>query len=160
MNGQNNIKKLWVVWYATFLHLIWGLSLITTNLKLSTTTIDSFFFFTQNPRIVGFSLCTIALLAFTGLFNHKWPKWIDCLMVLPQQFILIMSANGAINAIINSQFADGVIRPQAFIFCDQLPSILVAIFHTISILQYWAGDYIRHFFLNTPNENSNSKFNS
>lgn len=146
MDNKNNIKNLWIIWYCVFLHFIWGLSLLITNESIHTTTIDAFFFFSTNVKIIGSCLCSIAILASCGLFNHKWPKWIDCLMVLPQQFILLLSANGAITAIIHSQFADGVQRSRTFIFCDQLDSILLAIFHTATIIYYWGGNYIKEFF--------------
>lgn len=140
------IKKLWVVWYCVLLHIAWGIILIVTKEKLSTTTIDTFFHLNNNPFLIGIGLVCVGLMAGYGLFNHKWPKFIDCFFVLPQQFILVLSALGAISAIVNSQFADGVIRSRAFIFCDQLPAILVAIFHTIVVISFFGGDFFREIF--------------
>jgi len=45
----------------------------------------------------------------------------------------MMSAAGAIEAIFISQYADGVLRPWAFIAADQVYSIIAALGHTLAM---------------------------
>ncbi len=56
------------------------------------------------------------------------------LSLLPQQLMLYVSAGGAAQAIYHARFADGVERTQAFLVVDQIPLVLVAIFHTWAII--------------------------
>jgi hypothetical protein len=72
----------------------------------------------------------VALLAAFGLFYRRGCVW--CL--LPQQFVLMLSAVGAGMAMWAGAFADGVARPPAFIIADQMPAILAAIGHTYAII--------------------------
>ena len=43
--------------------------------------------------------------------------------------LLLVSAVGAIRAMVISAYGDGVQRPRAFIIADQLPIVLIAVFH-------------------------------
>jgi hypothetical protein len=49
--------------------------------------------------------------------------------ILPQQFILLVAMLGAVSAIFSQSFADGVVRPFAFIAADQGIYILIALVH-------------------------------
>jgi len=60
---------------------------------------------------------------------------ITAIHLIPQQFVLMMSAFGAIAAIMHSTFADGVPRPRGFILADQSPAVLAAAFHTAAIIE-------------------------
>ncbi len=62
-------------------------------------------------------------------------SWVVVLL-LPQQILLMMGVSGAIEAIWLSQFADGVLRPRAFIAADQINSVLAAIGHTVAIISH------------------------
>jgi hypothetical protein len=48
----------------------------------------------------------------------------------------MMSAAGAIEAMWLGQFADGVLRPTAFIAADQMYTVLAALGHTVAISLY------------------------
>jgi hypothetical protein len=56
------------------------------------------------------------------------------LMLLPQQFLLYVSAGGAFRAITEGHFADGVARSFGFLLVDQCLVFLVAFFHTWAIM--------------------------
>ena len=61
------------------------------------------------------------------------------LALVPQQFVLYLSAGGAIHAIWMAQFADGVMRSHGFLLSDQFLVGAVAFFHTwamVLILRY------------------------
>jgi len=62
------------------------------------------------------------------------------LAALPQQFILGIGAFGALTFIFGGHYADGVQRPVIFMFTDQFPFVILAILHTIAIIQNAYGD--------------------
>lgn len=72
-------------------------------------------------------LLSAAALAISSFWVRR--LLVSAALVIPQQFILIISAFGAINAIVLSQFADGVIRPRQFIAVDQVYSLVLAVFY-------------------------------
>jgi hypothetical protein len=79
-------------------------------------------------------LCGVALLALFGIIRfHASFEKLWC--VLPQQFMLVLSAGAASSAMFSSHFADGVIRPQAFIVSDQIPAVLIAVFHVVIVIR-------------------------
>jgi hypothetical protein len=53
---------------------------------------------------------------------------------MPQQAVLLLSASGAIGAIILGQFADGIPRDWQFIAADKIDVILIAIQHAIAVM--------------------------
>jgi hypothetical protein len=55
-------------------------------------------------------------------------------LMVPQQFLLFISAGGAIQAMVEGQFADGTIRSVYFLLADQSPAVLAAIGHTLAIV--------------------------
>jgi hypothetical protein len=75
-------------------------------------------------------IAAAATCAWAGFLARR--KVMTLLLLSPQQLFLFLGAGGAFEAIWTSQFADGVVRSQAFIFVDQCPTILMTIFH------YWA----------------------
>jgi hypothetical protein len=57
-------------------------------------------------------------------------------LLVPQQFVLIISASGALHAAFVGHYADGVPRPWQFILGDQLPVILAALLYTYALLAH------------------------
>jgi hypothetical protein len=123
-----------VIWYACVMHFIWGTALIA-NLDAGNTTALS-----VAVRVFGghygaaAAMYGVAALALFGIvrFHASFEK-VWC--VLPQQFMLVLSAGAATSAMLNSHFADGVVRARAFIVADQIPAILIAIFHVIVVIR-------------------------
>lgn len=72
----------------------------------------------------------IAFLASIGLVA---PKPAGFFFLLPQQTVLLLSAIGALGAMISGTFADGIVRSSAFLVADQAPVVVAAVLHTISI---------------------------
>ena len=50
-------------------------------------------------------------------------------LVLPQQFLLLVSAIGAIFCVIDVKFADSAVYPRLFIFVDQIYLVLLCVAH-------------------------------
>ncbi len=120
-----------VIWYAICLHWIWGTLLLMSPTPLWVTgiaTIPSLGF--VDASTVGAFYLAIAFMALMGLAA---PKYVGTIFLLPQQIVLVLSAYGAIHAMHTGAFADGVIRSTPFIIADQLPAVLLAVFHIISV---------------------------
>jgi hypothetical protein len=56
------------------------------------------------------------------------------LALLPQQFLLLVSAFGGIRAAALGHYPDGTVRPWQFIMADQLPVILLALIYTTAMV--------------------------
>ena len=52
------------------------------------------------------------------------------MLMVPQQLMLYLCAGAALHAIAIGEFADGTQRSSAFLLADQVPIILLAVFHT------------------------------
>lgn len=88
-----------------------------------------------NRFVLAAWLIGIAIAATSSLV---WPdRRRGLLELLPQQFTLMMSAGGAIVCIWAGHFADGVIRPSAFLLVDQIPAVLIALMHSGAIVEIY-----------------------
>ena len=85
------------------------------------------------PAIAAYIIGAAATLVVIG-FREDREKITTLLCLVPQQLLLYIGAGGAAEAIWASQFADGVLRPQAFLMVDQCPPILLAVCHSWSLM--------------------------
>ena len=129
-----NLRSSWIVWYAIILHIVWGIVLLLSGVPTRITAIYALNEVVNNHVVLGLIMIIAGVLACVGIYSHKTDIK-TLVLVLPQQFLLIMSMLGAMEAIDKSSFADGVIRPREFIFCDQFPAILASVLHTVALLQ-------------------------
>ena len=127
----------WVVLFAVLLHLVVGVLLVGDASAGNATATHSLLDLYDSPKLVGMALILAALLALVGILRPS--SRLTLLLLLPQQFALIVSAGGAVNAMWLSQFADGVMRPRPFIIADQSPVALMAILHTLAIIDLHGG---------------------
>lgn len=125
-----------MVLYCIVLHLCWATIVFVDANAIGATPISALdrVFGDQHDLVIG--LTGTALLAAVSLFMRA--PWI-VLLLIPQQIMLAISADGAVVAILYAQYADGVIRPRAFIAADQLHVILAAIGHGIAMLAHAQG---------------------
>jgi hypothetical protein len=122
-----------MVCYAIGLHLSWAVILLIDSSATNATAVHALYRYLHSVPLLSLMLFAAAGLAMKGLCTRV--PWI-VLLLLPQQILLLMSAAGAVEAIWISQFADGVIRPRAFLAADQIYSILAAIGHTVAIIAH------------------------
>lgn len=130
------MKRKWVVWVAIFQHLIWAICLFISPSAAGVTAISAISNWAGGASYAKYVILIVALLALVSLClstDSKKPKWYWTVMLIPQQLVLMVSAIGAVECISRGMFADGVPRPVPFMFADQIPSILIAIFHTCAI---------------------------
>ncbi len=122
-----------MVLFAVGLHLWWALMILIDQSALQATGLASIHRYIHSPALLTISLCFAASLAFIGLsIRSPWAF----VLLLPQQVLLMMSAAGAVEAMWIQQYADGVLRPFAFIAGDQIYSVLGAIGHTTAIIAH------------------------
>jgi hypothetical protein len=122
-----------MVLFAVALHLSWATILMLDDAALNATAIHALHRYIASLPLLAATLAAAALLAVIGLFTRV--PWV-VLLLIPQQAILMMSAAGAVEAMWLGQFADGVLRPHAFIIADQFYSVLAAIGHTVAIVAH------------------------
>jgi hypothetical protein len=120
-----------IVIYAIMLHFMWAATLIFNHAAGNATSVHTLLIFMDIPWAI-LTYFSVALLAIVGLFYEKGLMKPLCL--LPQQFIMLLSAGGSIWAMWLGQFADGIQRSHEFLIADQSPSVIAAILHTFAII--------------------------
>ena len=120
-----------MVVYCVALHASWALLIAISPAAVGATPVAAinYVFPTRNTLVL--ILVIVSLLGLCGLLvSIPW----SVLFLLPQQSMLLISAIGAIEAIASSQYADGVIRPMAFIAADQIHVVFASLGHAAAII--------------------------
>lgn len=126
------MKTALMIWYGAILHLVWGLMLMASPTVLGVTAVNSILSFgIINANTAGAFYILVALMALIGLNSTRKR---DIILLIPQSLLLLLSAYGAINAMILGQFADGVVRPFQFLIADQSPAVITAILHMVAVV--------------------------
>ena len=125
-----------IILYAVILHFSWGVLLLLDDSAGWATAVHSVLVWLGPSYATAAIMFVVAIGAAAGLHRRLAHSLWGVGLMLPQQIVLITSAAGAIQAMALSSFADGVVRPAAFIIADQLPVVLVAIAHTVAIVSY------------------------
>ena len=136
----------WIIWLAVGTHLFWGYLLLSHGEVVSWITAIHFTIsqFGFSYQALGLTYCGVAIIALVALFINDDRPLLRLGMMLPQQFFLCVSLIGAFQAVRDSQFADGVIRPRAFLAADQIPfGIMLTVGHTCAILEPFVRSFMR-----------------
>jgi hypothetical protein len=117
--------------YASLLHTSWAGLIWWDSSALGATTLA------EVATIAGAAftpwLClAVAAVAIYGLWMERAVFRFLCMV--PQQCILVFSAVGASCAIWNSAYADGVLRPMAFIAADQMWSLIAVFSYSLAVV--------------------------
>lgn len=120
-----------MILYCVCLHSIWACIILWDHSAIGATAVDALFKVFGSYEALSFALLTTSIMALVALFTRV--PWAVVLLV-PQQSLLLISAAGAIGAMVLSQFADGVVRPRAFIIADQMHIVLAALGHAFAIV--------------------------
>src|SRR5437762_1774654 len=106
-----------IIWLATILHYVWGVSLILSNDSIERTT--GLAFFSTFARLAGLLFLASAALATIALFQEAtgrpvslWTFW----LLVPQQALLTVSASAAAYYVTQHHYASGTQLPSLFIF--------------------------------------------
>ena len=126
----------WILWYAVLTHTWWGAHILIFGETVTwITAIAHTMSLGFSPEGLGWTYLAISAMAAAGIIRGLDDKR-SLVLVLPQQAFLVYSAVGAVEAVVASSFADGVVRPRGFISADQIPiSVFVAVLHTCGLLE-------------------------
>lgn len=109
---------------------IWATMLLLNHETMNITAIDVMAKLLPPIVIAIILICVATLAIFSFSFKRRM---LNLLGLLPQQFMLFLSAGGALQAMLLGRFADGIERSHAFLVADQCSAILIALFHTWAI---------------------------
>ena len=131
----------WIILYAVAIHLVWALSIVLSDgTSMYTTALSGIL--RQFPLLwTGVLFFVVAIGALVALRTSS--PVLTALLMMPQQFVLLLSAASACEAMIISQFGDGVVRPRTFIIADQAPIVIAAIAHTGALVETFFQTRVR-----------------
>ena len=133
----------YVILMASLVHILWAGLLLWDPTAAGSTPLNIVVKMAGGPERSAFVLIAAAATAMFYPFVRKVGKHAFALMLIPQQFLLLMSAGAGIRAALNGQYADGVERGWAFILGDQSAIVALAILYTIAVLHAaWDDDRI------------------
>jgi hypothetical protein len=117
--------------FACLKHVTWGVLLFIDPDEVSQVTgvhgiVESF---------GGPQLTAAILIAATVVVIYSWNKPFAALAMIPQQFILYVIAVHVMFHMVTGTFADGTVRSSIFLITDQLPALLLAVLHTVAIIE-------------------------
>lgn len=116
---------------AVGLHLGWALALWNAPV-IHTVGLSPFYAVLDSSRQVAVLLLIVSILPVVARVC-RW-RWLFFAALIPQQATLMMSAWSAVFCILESHYADAVIRPRSFIAADQWGNIMPAILHTVYVI--------------------------
>lgn len=137
LHESRKLRYQLVVWFAIFQHISWGLMLFASADPTHVTAIYTAFGLIHNRQVLATVFLVVGLMALWSM-RHSRTNRRDLFFAMPQQFILILSAAGAIDAILSGRFGDGAAYSRWFIGADQLAPILLAGLHTICLWRVFA----------------------
>jgi hypothetical protein len=123
--------------------MVWALGLYLSPSPMLATPLNYFArLMSYDQYLTATGLIVVSLFCAIGVIldQKKQHEFIALLCVIPQQFVMLVCAFGSVMSIVNSHYADGVFRNQAFILADQFPFIIAAVMYTISILKNFGNN--------------------
>jgi len=132
--ASGNLNRSIVILIASAMHLSWAAALLFA--PFHTTGIQLLLDLVFGSHVIAAMVCAaVSLAAVAAIFSKRLTLFV--LLVLPQQFLLIASAIGAVYCIIDGRFADGASYPRPFIFVDQVYLILLCVAHGWQTVALW-----------------------
>jgi hypothetical protein len=130
------VFSLAIVVYCALLHAFEGLVLLNTTSADGSIGLHALLLVFPSRCLLAYfmlasSAAGIYLVGHSLLASRRegpTPPW-AALLLLPQQWLLLITATGAWIAIANGAYADGVPRSSAFIAADQLPRAMFSVLH-------------------------------
>jgi len=119
--ASGGVNRHIVILIASAMHLSWAAALLFA--PLHTTGIELVLDLSFGSHIIAAIFCRNLVLC--------------VFLVLPQQFLLIASAIGAVFCVIDGKFADGAVYPRPFIFVDQIYLVLLCVAHGWQTMALW-----------------------
>ena len=121
-----------IIGYVAATHLFWAVALMLSSDAMMATPVAGLSALGHRAAIITV-LALSALGSACALGRQAW--WVMWFLI-PQQILLGLSFGTASQAVALQQYADGVLRPWAFIAADQAPTLLLAVVHFIAIIMF------------------------
>ena len=135
--APQNVLNRYIVWWGLLANVTWSILVTIDPVVMHTTplsTIANFFNHSQGALASALLLSSIA--SFSAMASDRLDLR-TLILLMPQQFMMLMAAGGSILAMYNGYYADLVIRSSAFIIADQIPWVLAAVLFTASIIEHF-----------------------
>ena len=116
-----------LLWVPILLHLAWGILLLVSESPMQTIAIAGI---TKYLHLNALGLALVCLTASAcAIYAIRLPFPWTIAALIPQQFLLLLSAFSAIEFILRGVTVDGTTRPWAFLAAAQSPTIILALYH-------------------------------
>ena len=115
----------------------WAIALCFSSAPVGTTPISGLHAYTGNRWIDIVVLTVAAACAAWSLWRR--PSLRTLAALTPLQIVLFLAAASSLEAVLDSAYADGVVRPRAFIFSDQFLTISVIAWYTVAVIDAHRG---------------------
>ena len=126
----------YIILAASLVHVGWAILLSVDPRTMAATPVNILGQVMGGPLRASVVLTLAAITAMVFPFLTRDIKNSSlALLLIPQQALLIMSAGAGVAAAYSAHYADGVMRPQAFILADQFPVIVMALLYTAAVLE-------------------------
>jgi len=134
--------RYWIIDLGCCMHVLWAGLLIAHGEVLRTASLGPLYeAFGSSYVALVVALLMSATLALIQLLTQVGGSWGRLWCLLPQQYLLTVSALGSLTHVLSGAYADGVQRPMAFIGADQAPMILLAVVHFCAVYHAVVGEY-------------------
>ncbi len=128
----------YIILLASIMHVGWAMLLFMSYDAAAATPIALLVQVFGGRYRTGIVLVIVAVLAVAFIRLKATNQERDnrlVFMLVPQEFILLLSAIAGVWAVCQGHYADGVIRAWPFILADQLPVILIALLYTAATVE-------------------------
>lgn len=134
----SNLLNRYITWWGLCANGIWGAVILFHPEAMKATPMSTLAqFFNQSQYALSVALLSSVAATFTALAFDNRVDVRSMILLIPQQFLMVMAAGGSVLAVYQGEYADGVQRSHWFILADQLPWILAALFYTFSIVEHF-----------------------
>lgn len=136
------LKTIEIIWIVIVWHLACAVTIATTRAADGVTAIHDALLVFPSRSLMIFALVVASIGSVISMTNAIESSDIEnkgfilTLLLLPQQALVVLTMLGGLTAIFTAQFADGVIRPRAFLLIDQSPIILLGLGHSWAMLKH------------------------
>lgn len=138
VEAKDRFNRLLIFYFVLTLHLVWAYVLIFYGNSISNlhvTSIDNIWRVVHSFPVMGWMFLLSSIAALIALIKPFKGIYTSPLLLIPQQFLLLWQALGAIISIYNGEFADHVVRTVQFLTIDQIIYVVLAVFHSVSFFK-------------------------
>jgi uncharacterized membrane protein YgcG len=129
----------YIILFGCMLHLMWAGILGFDVRAVNATPMTVIFALCQHDRSFTIvTLITVAIMACAFLdirLRGRLPMSALCMLLVPQQVVLLCSAFAGVYAVLCQRYADGTPASWAHILVDQSPVIMMALLYTVALIE-------------------------